>query len=164
MAYKQITSWNDLTNQLNNTLDIAIKNVLDRAIDRLLEFIENDVYSRRESDWYERTYDLLNRNNWRAKIDHRYNLITVNIHFNESGLSHDSSRGVLQHGTAGNELDFNGLAEILNNPSVMNFDCNLSNWGTYPRGSFWDDFEEWFRNNFGDMIAEESARLGLNII
>ena len=159
--YTQIRTFDELDLVINAAVQEALDSACEIAIEKLLEFIQEDIYDRGESDWYNRTEDLLDPKAWVAKIDRRYNNIVVNIHFNGE-LSHDATQ--LQHGTIGDPIDYEGLIAVLNNPRMLDFDCNLSQWYSFPSRHFWDDFEEWMRNNFSMVLREQLILKGLNII
>lgn len=154
MSYRQIRNFDELTSALNDCLDEAFDKAKKIAINKLIEFIKDDVYSRPKSKWYKRTEDLLDERMWDVRVDHRYNMITLNIHFKDDGFSHNLDG--LQHGTKNKQISVQDFISVLNDPSLMNFECNLSVWNNgYPRHGFWDDFEEWMRNNFIDIIKAE---------
>ena len=162
MSYRQIRNFDELTSTLNDCLDEAFDKAKEIAINKLIEFIKDDVYSRPKSKWYKRTEDLLDERMWDVRVDHRYNMITLNIHFKDDALSYNPNG--LQHGTQNKQISAQDFISVLNDPSLMNFECNLSNWTNgYPRHGFWDDFEEWMRNNFIDIIKAEMNGEGIKI-
>lgn len=162
MGYRQIRNFDELTSALNDCLDEAFDKAKEIAINKLIEFIKDDVYSRPKSKWYKRTEDLLDERMWDVRVDHRYNMITLNIHFKDDGLSYNPDG--LQHGTKSNQISTQDFISVLNDPSLMSFECNLSGWNNgYPRHGFWDDFEEWMRNNFINIIKAEMNGEGIKI-
>ena len=162
MSYRQIRNFDELTSVLNDCLDEAFNKAKEITINKLIEFIKDDVYSRPKSEWYDRTEDLLDEKMWDVRVDHRYNMITLNIHFKKDGLSYNLNG--LQHGTKNNQISTQDFISVLNDPSLMSFECNLSWWNNgYPRHGFWDDFEEWMRNNFIDIIKAEMNGKGIKI-
>lgn len=162
MSYRQIRNFDELTSALNDCLDEAFDKAKEIAINKLIEFIKDDVYSRPKSKWYKRTEDLLDEKMWDVIIDHRYNMITLNIHFKDGGLSYNPDG--LQHGTKSNQISTQDFISVLNDPNLMSFECNLSRWNNgYPRHGFWDDFEEWMRNNFINIIKAEMSGEGIKI-
>ena len=119
MSYRQIRNFDELTSILNGCLDEAFNKTKEIAIKKLIEFIKDDVYSRPKSKWYDRTEDLLDERMWDVRVDHRYNMITLNIHFKDDGLSYNLDG--LQHGTKNKQISVQDFISVLNDPSLMPF-------------------------------------------
>ena len=153
----EITNFAQLESVLNEYVRIGLESASERAIDKLLEFINEDVYSNSSSEWYERTYDLLDRDNWEAQIHKGIKGYTLDIHPVENGFTHNTS-GLQHTNSTGNDIGIEQLVGILNDPMSMNFDIHLSWWYDYPK-PFWDDFVDWFHNNFTEIIYEEIEKV-----
>lgn len=144
----QVKSIEELTEMLNLYTEKAVENAIEIAKKKLIEYINEDIYNNGKSEWYERLNDINQENNWELNIDHRYNKITVNLHFNDSALGH--------HGMGKKILDAQGLFAVLNDPqATMDMSCNLSLWYDYPHAHFWDDFQDWMRDNFMSLVKTE---------
>lgn len=156
LANHQVRSIEELTSVLELYTEDAINKAMEIAKEKLIEIINEDIYNNGKSDWYERQGDINDINNWTLTIDHRYKTITVNLHFDDNELGH--------HGMGNKILDTEGFLEVLNDPlSVMDFNCNLSHWYDYPHSHFWDDFQDWMRDNFMDLVRSSLQSNGIEV-
>ena len=158
MAFKQsITNMVQLESVLNEYVRKGLELASERIIDKLLEFIEHDVYSRRESEWYKRTGDLLKRENWIAEIHKGMKGYTLIVKFSDNPVFSygDGTGNNLQHtNSMGDIIDPEQLIGILNNPNAMSPDINLSYWtNNYPE-PFWYNFEQWCYAHLDEVVQQ----------
>ena len=152
MAYIDFTNMAQLESVMNKWVRDGLDSASKIAISKLLDFIQEDVYNRGYSGWYERTEDLLDEKNWSAEIHKGMNGYTLEINPEGVNFTHEVSK--LQHTGNKTEINMEQLVSILNDPLLMNFDVNLSYWYNEPK-PFWDDFKKWFKENFNEIVFDE---------
>ena len=152
--YKQIRTLEELEIVINSAIEEAMNEACEIAINKLVEFVNNDFYKVDRSYWYERGYEFADPTNWEAKIDRRYNNLTMNIHYKD-GLDSPFD-------TIGKPLNYGQMLSIMNDPlENMDMSCNLSAWGSFPKGHFWDEFEDWIEKEFPIILREKINELTL---
>lgn len=146
----------ELDTFLNLKMSLVIESVAKTLTDKLLEFIDDEVYSY-DNTFYERTYQF--KNSWEyTKPIIRGNIIESQIFQNYAIMTFNSDKW--QHGSIySGKLDENSLSEIINDGKIGKI-ANFPQIGSRP---FWDKFKEYVNENINRIFIEECNKNGLTI-
>lgn len=149
-----IKNQTELDNYLKSKMSVVIESVAQILTDKLLEFIDDEVYSYNNT-FYERTYQF--RNSWEyTKPIVRGNIIESQIFQNYAIMTYVPEKW--QHGSNySGQLDENGLNEIINDGKIGAM-ANFPQIGSRP---FWDKFKEYVYQNINRIFTEECNKNGL---
>lgn len=149
-----IKNQNELNAFLKAKLLIVIDSVAKILTDKLIELIDEEVYSYNNT-FYERTYQF--KDSWEyTKPIIRGNIIESQIFQNYAIMTYVPEKW--QHGSSySGQLNENGLSEIINDGKIGNM-ANFPQIGSRP---FWDKFEEYVNANIGRIFIEECNKNGL---
>lgn len=144
----------ELNSYLQSKMSIIVESVAKILTDKLLEFIDDEVYSY-DNTFYDRTYQF--RDSWEySKPIIRGNIIESQIFQNYAIMTFNSESW--QHGSVySGQLDENGLSEIINDGKIGNI-ANFPQIGSRP---FWDKFKDYVYQNINRIFIEECNKNGL---
>lgn len=159
------------------TVEIAMDEVYDRLLKHLLVLIERDVYEGVDNDpeFYERTYDLMNPQNWeirkwkyRGQIHRdlyfkgenlsKPNARTISYTYEGQDIFHDPSNYI--HGNPFRTLKSETFLEILNNDRPQG---KAFGFPQVKRKPFWDDFTTYCDRYYYRLLKNALQRRGMVI-
>lgn len=166
MQYKY-RSAQAMNNAMRATVESAMNDVYERLLNRLIFLIQRDVYSAYSPEFYERTEDLLDRNNWEIKKWKRGDNVYREIIFKNEGLSNPMFNGDTHDPAAyihGNYVKSftksNVFLRMLNNEIPQG---NAFNFPRVDRRPFWDDFMDYCDRYYRTLLMNACRRRGFTI-
>lgn len=160
-----------MSNAVRETVEVVMDEVYERFLNHLFEIIERDVYLAYEPEFYERTYDLMNPQNWEIKKWKYGDQIKREIYFKGQNLTspsdgdaHNPMYWIHGHGESSNgnvkrsPLDAQTFLEILNNERPQG--DNGFGFAHPKRKPFWDDFEKYCDDYYTRLMRNALQRHG----
>lgn len=157
-----VDSPQELQNEMAKTVENAIDATMEIALNKLLEYIEQDVYSYPDT-WVNgwsgddgRTGDFLDT--WdRTNAIRKGNVVESEIsQIRDLEWNPPFSHGSIVEGEA---ISLENLNYILNN-GLRNTGIGFPEMKPRP---FWDDFTNWCNANLTKIFVAECAKLGMNL-
>lgn len=132
----------------------AMNDTLQEAYDKLIDFINEDVYSLPESEWYERTQNLLSA--FYIKPPKRSGGLGIQVNgaikYRESKITHNIEK--FQHGSPGfGPLNADVFFGILNG--------DVKQGSIFPeveREPFFEDWVKWLNDNYESIYQKNLAK------
>lgn len=148
-------------NHLLGRTKVAVEDTIEEIKKHLMEILDERIYNLSESEYYERSGVLRNKDNWITdNISHSSGNITFDLHFDESQYWADGWKHI--HGLIwdGHNTELPTAEDFIN---VLN-EGKSELFGKSNTAGFWDEFIDWVEDHYDEIFIKNMNLQGIKVL